>query len=188
MKAEVTITIHVDETVTVDLSNQFAGAALDRAKELLDKLSATSDSFRPLVQSSAATRADTQSRPPSTREVRQAADKPRADRPPPEAVAQTNGHGPKKPARPAGSTATAKRPRRSFSDEVKAEAVAAAREAGVAKVAEQLDVLPGVVRAWIKKHPKEHAVAEPIRGTTPAVGESRDEWEIRRREAAGAAL
>ena len=102
---------------------------------------------------------------------------------PPESVSKTNGHGPAKT-----KTAAAKRPRRSFPDEVKAAAVEAAREVGVAEVAEQLDVLPGVVRNWIKKHPKEHAVAEPIRGTPPAVGESRDDWEARRRAAAGAAL
>lgn len=107
---------------------------------------------------------------------------------PPNRVAKTNGHAPAKPGRPSGSPATAKRERRSFTDEQKRAGAARAREVGATKAAEEFDVVPTVVRGWLKKHPKEHAVAEPIRGTPPAVGESREDWEARRRAAAGAAL
>jgi hypothetical protein len=49
-------------------------------------------------------------------------------------------------------------------------------------------VVGSVVRNWMRAHPKEHAVAEPIKGTPPRVGEDRDAWEARARAAAGTAL
>lgn len=171
MKAEVTIAIRIDETVTVDLANPFADSALERAKELLDKLAATSSSLRPLLESVATKRVVD---PPGD--------------PPPARAVETNGHTPRTPGRSSGSPATARRERRKFTEEQKRAGATLAREVGAAKAAEEFDVVPTVVRGWLKKHPKEHAVAEPIRGTPPAVGESRDDWEARKREAAGSSL
>lgn len=119
------------------------------------------------------------------RQVAAVAPRRAADDTPPQAVAATNGHAPKVPVQRAP---TEKRARRQFTEEQKRAGAARAREVGATKAAEEFDVVPTVVRGWLKKHPKEHAVAEPIKGSGPKVGESRDEWESRMRAAAGAAL
>lgn len=104
---------------------------------------------------------------------------------PPRSAPATNGS---RPGRPSGSAPTAKRPRRAHSDETKAAAVVRARQVGATRAAEEFDVVPSVVRNWIKAHPKEHAVAEPIKGTPVRDGEDREAWEARKRDAAGASL
>jgi hypothetical protein len=171
MKAEVTLTVRVDGEVVVDLENEFAGNALDHLHKLVDSLAHVGQALRPL-EPRATKLPDS---PPSSRAL-----KPEAEaKPPPKAVAETNGHGPK--------AATDRRTRRKFTDEEKRAGAARAREIGATKAAEEFDVVPTVVRGWLKKHPKEHA-AGPITGTPPAVGESREDWEARKRAAAGMAL
>ena len=94
-------------------------------------------------------------------------------------------HGPKAPAR---KSVSARRERRAFTDDQKRAGAALAREVGATKAAQEYDVVPTTVRGWLKKHPKEHAVAEPIKGTPPRVGENREDWEARHRAASAASM
>lgn len=167
-------------TITLPVNSVDIGSALDAARALTNHLEAAQEMLtrlRGLVENGYATAAGEPLpvSPPSSRAL-----KPEAEaKPPPKAVAETNGHGP--------APAADRRTRRKFTDEEKRAGAARAREIGATKAAEELDVVPTVVRGWLKKHPKEHADG-PITGTPPAVGESREDWEARKRAAAGMAL